>query len=340
MRCLITGHTGFKGSWLSLLLTQQGHEVHGIALDPIPGSLYERAQLGELLSSDARSDIRDPKTMREAVQRVRPEILVHMAAQPLVRASYVDPVDTMETNVGGTLNVLQAARDAESLRGLVVITTDKVYRNDGRREGYREADSLGGRDPYSASKAMADILTNSWIESFELPPTVIARAGNVVGGGDTGAERLVPDLVRAWTQGQPVTIRNPDSIRPWQHVLDCLAGYQKTIEYLLGGGRSAAFNFGPPEGSLHAVGEVVEVAAQSWGDDAQWVIETDPKAVHEEAVLMLDSSEARAAMGWRDQLAFRDAIEWTMKWERAAHAGANVRELMSEQLALFNALDL
>ena len=338
MRYLLTGHTGFKGSWLTAMLTAQGHEISGVALDPEPGSLFERAEIHRLLAKDHRVDIRDASTLREIVRRERPSVILHLAAQPLVRASYARPQETVEVNAVGTMNVLDAIRGVDSVEGALVVTTDKVYRNDGRRDGYVESDPLGGRDPYSASKAMADILASSWASSFDLPPVLIARAGNVIGGGDSAQDRLFPDLVRAWSRGQSATIRNGDAIRPWQHVLDCLNGYLAGLGSVLASGEGTVFNFGPLPDQVHRVRELVEEAARCWGGAAQWqeVIESGP---HEESVLLLNSSSARDALGWRDKLSFESAVDWTVSWEKAAAAGEDPMRALQSQIEEFEQLN-
>jgi CDP-glucose 4,6-dehydratase len=222
MHYLLTGHTGFKGTWLSLLLSSAGHEVSGISLNPVEGSLFSRVRPRDLLNADVRLDIRDAAAVHEQIARIAPDVVIHLAAQPLVRESYRDPRGTFDTNVWGTINVLEATRRTESVQATLIVTTDKVYRNDGRSTGYVESDPLGGHDPYSASKAMADLATQSWRASYPGTPIAIARAGNVIGGGDVSPDRLMPDLIAAFATGTPARIRNPRAIRPWQHVLDCL----------------------------------------------------------------------------------------------------------------------
>jgi len=215
MHYLITGHTGFKGAWLTIWLESLGHEVSGISLDPLSGSLFETANLSDLLANDFRLDIRDAPAVRATISKTSPDVVFHMAAQPLVRESYKDPRGTFETNVMGTLNVLEAVSATPSVKAHVVITTDKVYRNVNQVAGYKETDPLGGDDPYSASKAMADILTHSWVTSFGGPPTAIARAGNVIGGGDVSPDRLLPDLLTSYSAGIAPTLRYPEAVRPW-----------------------------------------------------------------------------------------------------------------------------
>lgn len=321
MHFFITGHTGFKGSWLVTMLTQAGHRVSGVALAPEPGSLFEIAGLANRVHHDARGDIRQPKVVRQALQATMPDVVIHLAAQPLVRESYRNPRLTFESNVNGTFNVLESVSRCESVKAQLLITTDKVYRNVGARAGYREDDSLGGLDPYSASKAMADILIQSWAHSFSCPPTGIARAGNVVGGGDIGQDRLLPDLMRSFGLAQPALVRYPSAVRPWQHVLDCLNGYLLLIEHLLRNNPPVeAWNFGPDPAAFASVDEVSRIAAQAWGPQA--VVKVD-QAVHprEDELLTLDSSKARDQLGWTDRLSLTDAIDWTVAWTRAVAGG-------------------
>lgn len=342
MHYLVTGHTGFKGAWLTLLLTSLGHEVSGYSLDPEPGSVFNIARLHELMAHDFRSDIREGQTVRAAIAAAAPDVVIHLAAQPLVRESYLNPRWTMETNVNGTLNVLEAVSSTPSVKAQLIITTDKVYRNVGKIEGYIESDPLGGSDPYSSSKAMADILTSSWIHSLDAPATAIARAGNVIGGGDVCKDRLVPDMIRAFTAGQPAVLRNPESVRPWQHVLDCLSGYVKLVDQLLSDGgydpTDSAWNFGPEPASFSTVGRVADLLASEWGDGATWTHQPDTR--FEEAVLLtLDSEKARRELGWRDQLTLERSTALCVEWAREINSGSDPREIAERQLTEFLALN-
>jgi CDP-glucose 4,6-dehydratase len=336
MHYLVTGHTGFKGAWLSLMLTAQGHTVSGLALEPIPGSLYDRAQLSELLLRDLRVDIRDAATTRQAIAAIGPDVVLHLAAQPLVRESYQDPRYTYETNILGTFNVLQAVEHTPSVKAQVIITTDKVYRNVNQVLGYRESDPLGGVDPYSASKAAADLITQSWMKtSGSHVPTAIARAGNVIGGGDVCADRLMVDLVAAFSAGQSVRIRNPNSVRPWQHVLDCLHGYLELSDALLRGELSGeAFNFGPDADSFVQVGTVATAVASLWGTDSPVEVDDGPH-VHEAALLALDSRKAETKLGWRTELKLHEALAWTVAWEKEVRAGGDARAVSVAQISEF-----
>ena len=316
MHYLVTGHTGFKGSWLSLMLQMQGHTVSGISLDPSEKSLFNQAGLGEIFKNDLRIDIRNSIELAQAIKKIQPEVIVHLAAQPLVRESYKDPVGTFETNVLGTLNLLEATKGLKSLKATLVITTDKVYKNHNHLRGYIESDELGGDDPYSASKAAADIATQSWVKSFSTTPVAIARAGNVIGGGDWASDRIIPDLVNAYSSNQLPTLRYPEAIRPWQHVLDCLNGYQKLVNKMLSSGATGEWNFGPSLDDKHSVVELVEVFAKSWGikgDQQVWNLEQTGQP-HEAGYLLLDSGKAREKLNWHDNLNFATSIDLTVGW--------------------------
>lgn len=336
MRYLITGHTGFKGAWLSSILKAQGHEVVGISLPPLESSLYQQASLTSMFSNEKFIDIRNREEFTRAVQNSSAQIAFHLAAQPLVRASYKAPIETYDTNVMGTLNFLEGVKKSE-IAAAVVITTDKVYKNKNLLRGYIEADELGGYDPYSSSKAAADIATQSWISSFDANNVAIARAGNVVGGGDWGVDRLIPDLVSSFSNGTPAKIRYPEAIRPWQHVLDCLAGYISLSEKMLSGGASGAWNFGPEIAVENTVARVADMAAKNWGGSAGWDKDLDPNP-HEAGYLLLDSTKARTELGWHDRLDFSSTIEWTMEFYKAAFDGMASRDLLEAQVANYLAL--
>jgi len=316
MHYLVTGHTGFKGSWLSLMLQMQGHTVSGISLDPPEKSLYNQANLANLFQNDFRIDVRNSVEISRALKRINPEIIIHLAAQPLVRESYKDPIGTFETNVLGTLNLLEATRILTNLRATLIITTDKVYKNHNHLRGYVETDDLGGDDPYSASKAAADIAAQSWIKNFATTPMAIARAGNVIGGGDWATDRIVPDLVNAYSSHQIPTLRYPYAVRPWQHVLDCLNGYLKLVDSMIKHGISGQWNFGPELKDKHTVIELVENFVNAWGvnqGESPWNIETSGQP-SEAGYLLLDSSKARNSLGWDDKLSFQETITWTAEW--------------------------
>jgi CDP-glucose 4,6-dehydratase len=334
MHYLITGHTGFKGAWLSIWLESLGHQVSGISLDPITGSLFETARVNELLAKDIRLDIRNVAETIDAIQEVSPDVVFHMAAQPLVRESYKDPRGTFETNAMGTLNVLEGVSKTPTVKAHVVITTDKVYRNIGQQEGYVESDPLGGEDPYSASKAMADILTHSWIASFGGPPTAIARAGNVIGGGDISSDRLLPDLLRTFENNKTPELRYPKSIRPWQHVLDCLNGYLMISEALLEGHVIGEINIGPGKESFVTVSELTNQVAAQYGQSGNYE-STKGVIPHEAATLALNTEKARFNLNWSDKLKFTDALSWTVNWQKQFSGGANARELTRNQIKQF-----
>jgi CDP-glucose 4,6-dehydratase len=316
MHYLITGHTGFKGSWLALMLQMQGHTVSGISLDPLEKSLFNQADISEIFQYDFRIDIRNAKELTQSLEKIQPEVILHLAAQPLVRESYKDPIGTFETNVLGTLNVLEATKSLSNLKATLIITTDKVYKNYNHLRGYIETDELGGNDPYSASKAAADIATQSWINSFATSPVAIARAGNVIGGGDWAADRIIPDIVNAFSSNQLPKLRYPGAIRPWQHVLDCLNGYLVLIDKMLLDGTAGEWNFGPKLEEKHDVLKLVNTFAKSWGvegSDTAWPVE-EKEQPHEAGYLLLDSSKARQSLGWTDKLGFEQNVEWTSHW--------------------------
>jgi CDP-glucose 4,6-dehydratase len=333
---LITGHTGFKGSWLTAMLHVQGAKVSGIALEPQAEGLFQLARLHDFLENDIRQDIRDGEALTRLIDKISPDVVIHLAAQPLVLASYQNPVETYETNVMGTLNVLQAIEATRSVQATLVITTDKVYRQDsGANKAFVETDPLGAADPYSTSKAMADLLTQSWVASHPDSRIAIARAGNVIGGGDVAENRLLPDLVKQFGLGEVATIRNPNSIRPWQHVLDCLNGYLLLTEKLIGGNlEPKSFNFGPDSGSPLAVMDVANIAIAAWGDDARVKLLHQDQP-HESSCLVLDSGQAKAVLGWREKLNPNEAVEWTLGWHKRLLNGASPRELLMGQISAF-----
>ena len=337
LHVLLTGHTGFKGAWFVMLLKTLGHDVSGIALNPQPESLYSRSAVSELVKHDMHVDIRDADSFARAIDGVNPDFAVHFAAQALVKPSYADPLFTFETNTNGTLNFLASTQGINGLQGRLVITSDKVYRNDHRRGSYSESDPLGGRDPYSASKAMADILAQSWFASFEGIPSAIARAGNVIGGGDSAEYRIVPDIIEAIASSQPLTLRYPNAVRPWQHVLDCLAGYRAIIESLSGFQPRVAWNVGPGEANSVPVRELVNHFSDSWGSPCE-VDSTSEVLVHEEALLTLDSSALRDATGWENRLGFEETVEWTVDWEKSVRSGESPRSASMRQIETFLSL--
>jgi CDP-glucose 4,6-dehydratase len=329
----VTGHTGFKGAWLCALLSRLGARTHGFALDPPAHFLYERAGLGDLVASDSRGDIRDTDLLAKALATSGAGTVLHLAAQSVVRESYRDPVETFSTNVEGTLSVLMAARASSTVRSVVVVTTDKVYRNNEWCWGYRESEPLGGDDPYSASKACTELLTHSMAVSFprEGLGVATARAGNVVGGGDATPDALVPELVAAFARGRPARLRNPGAVRPWQHVLEPLNGYLTVAEHLPGPAHDAGWNFGPATDGAMTVGDVADRMAALWGEGARWTTtgETGP---HEAGLLALDSARARSELGWRPVLTADQALRLTVAWEREVRTGPGAREVTLRQV--------
>ena len=313
MHYLITGHTGFKGTWLSLLLAERGHTVSGISLNPEEDALFSQVNAAEYLENDLRCDIRESKKLESLFKDVNPDVVIHLAAQALVRESYKNPIDTFETNVLGTLNVLKASQQISDLKAQLIITTDKVYKNLSKKTGYLETDALGGQDPYSASKAMADIAAQSWISSFDNPPTSIARAGNVIGGGDVCADRLIPDLINSYSSGSIPKLRAPNSVRPWQHVLDCLNGYLMLVESVIEGKATGSWNFGPDESQFKTVANVADIVGSIWGVEKSWENDLGDNP-HEATLLVLNSNKARAELGWSDKLLFQESVEWTTNW--------------------------
>jgi CDP-glucose 4,6-dehydratase len=334
MHYLITGHTGFKGAWLSLWLNSLGHEVSGISLEPIPDSLFDRANVSESIQNDFRIDIRKSDEVKSALLQVKPDVVFHMAAQPLVRESYVDPRYTYETNVMGTLSLLEAVSSVDSVKANVVVTTDKVYRNINQVAGYVESDPLGGHDPYSSSKAMADLLTQSWISSFPGTPTTIVRAGNVIGGGDVSKDRLMPDLISAYMNNKVPTLRYPNSVRPWQHVLDCLNGYVMVSESLLSGNEHPMMNIGPDQESFVTVAKVAELVARQLSAEPTWNF-SEASEPHEAELLSLDASLAKSALGWSDKLKFTDSVNWTTSWYLKVDEKESARDVTLTQIEDF-----
>jgi CDP-glucose 4,6-dehydratase len=333
-RVLVTGHTGFKGSWACLWLGKLGAAVTGLALDPpTDPSLFAAARIAELVD-DRRGDVRDADGVRALVTAARPEVVLHMAAQPLVRRSFDEPLATYEANVMGTANVLDALRSAPEARVAVVVTSDKCYepRADGRP--CREDDPLGGADPYSSSKACAELVTAAYRRSFpEGPAIASARAGNVIGGGDWAADRLVPDAMRAALAGGELVVRNPDAVRPWQHVLNPLSGYLELAQRLWDDPAAAgAWNLGPDAGDELPVRAIADRLCELWGDGLAWRAAADG-GPPETAVLRLDSSKARERLGWEPALELDAGLRATVEWFRAVTGGADAAEVSTSQIA-------
>ena len=345
-RVLVTGHTGFKGAWLSLWLRRLGARVTGFALPPTTSpNLFTLAAIERRIDSQL-GDVRDPAAVDAVLARSRAEVVFHLAAQALVRRSYADPVGTYATNVMGTAHVLDAARRASGLRAVVVVTSDKCYENREWWWPYREDEAMGGHDPYSSSKGCAELVTAAWRRSFFLPdgaaPVGVgsARAGNVIGGGDWAEERLVPDCMRAFASGEPVVIRRPAAVRPWQHVLEPLSGYLALAERLSSDPRGfgEAWNFGPSTDEARPVAWVVDRLSRFWGDGARWEPDrgTHP---HEAGLLQVDASKARARLGWTPRLSLEEGLRWTVDWYRRFGAGEDAAALTLDQIERFEALE-
>jgi CDP-glucose 4,6-dehydratase len=340
-RVLLTGHTGFKGAWLALWLEDMGARVFGLALPPdTEPSLFSLVQPISGLSS-RMADIRDPAAVAAAVNEARPSIVIHMAAQALVRRSYRLPVETLCTNVMGTAYLLDSLRAAGELQAVLVVTTDKVYRNDHHRHPFSENDPLGGADPYSASKAAAELLVACMAASFFAAMGVAvatARAGNVIGGGDWSDDRLVPDLWRAARVGEPLCLRNPESTRPWQHVLEPLCGYLMYAERLARGADvPSALNFGPLGDGVLTVAEVADTMLAAMNSSQRWIRGAGPQP-EEAQHLALDSALAMSSIGWRPRLDVSKALQWTAQWYRDVANGADPRRAALEQIRCYEAL--
>ncbi len=345
-KVFVTGHTGFKGGWLCLWLQQLGAEVTGYALKPPTNpSLFEVAKLANGMNSII-GDVRDATTLTQAMGKAMPEIVIHMAAQPLVRYSYDNPVETYATNVLGCVHLFEAIRQAKSVKAVVNVTTDKCYENKEWVWGYRENEPLGGYDPYSSSKACAELVTSAYRNSFFNPvkydehgiALASARAGNVIGGGDWALDRLIPDIMRSIAQGESVRIRNPRAIRPWQHVLDPLSGYLVLAEHLYNG-RGAyceSWNFGPHELDARSVQWIVEQLTQRWGDGACWEIDNNPQP-HEASFLRLDCSKAHSQLGWQPRWNLKSALEAIVDWYIAYKHGDNMRQKTIQQIEAYSA---
>ena len=341
-RVFLTGHTGFKGSWLALWLARLGAQIRGYALDPCTEpNLFNQASVSSVVE-DVRGDVRDRAKLETSMTEFGPEFVFHLAAQPIVRRSYADPVGTYSTNVMGTVHLMEAIRKTPSVRAVVCVTTDKCYQNQEWIWPYRETDPLGGYDPYASSKACAEIVSAAYRSSFF--PTgrlqehhvglATARAGNVIGGGDWSEDRLIPDLIRGFRSNQPVLIRRPNAIRPWQHVLDPLHGYLMLAQELLAQPArfASAYNFGPSDEDVWPVERIATKLVRMWGDGASWIRDSVP-SVHEDQVLRLDASKARVELGWKPRLGIEAALEWTTEWYRAWNHGDNMAKFTEKQIA-------
>lgn len=344
-RVLLTGHTGFKGSWLSLWLQSMGAQVVGYALaPPTKPSLFEVAEIGKGMTSII-GDIRDLEHLRAVFAEHRPEIVIHMAAQPLVRYSYIEPVETYSTNVMGTVNLLEAVRGTDSVKAVVNVTSDKCYENKEWPWGYRENEPMGGYDPYSNSKGCAELVTAAYRNSYFNSSTInnqqstalaTARAGNVIGGGDWAEDRLIPDIMRAITEGKPVNIRNPHAIRPWQHVLEPLSGYLLLAQKLYEEGTVYAegWNFGPNDEDAKPVQWIVEKLTKSWGEGANWALDGGDHP-HEAHYLKLDCSKAKARLDWHPRWHLDETLDKIINWHKYYQQGANMKAVTLAQIDMY-----
>jgi len=342
-KVLITGHTGFKGSWLSLWLQSKGAHTIGYALPPHTNpNLFDTEHIAEEMISII-GDVRNLEFLQSVLGEYQPEIIFHMAAQALVRHSYSHPVETYSTNVMGTVNVLEAMRQTDSVRVAVIITSDKCYENKEWVWGYRENDPMGGHDPYSSSKGCAELIVSAYRKSFFSEDNnhhgiavASTRAGNVIGGGDWSQDRLIPDIINAFMEKKPVVIRNPNAIRPWQHVLDPLSGYLLLAEKLWTDGQkfAQAWNFGPDDNDMVTVLEVTEYLSHLWGNEDSWELDSS-KNPHEAHCLRLDCSKAQNILGWSPALNLQKALEWTFEYYRKYHQKQNTLQLIKDQIQFY-----
>ena len=343
-KVLVTGHTGFKGSWLCLLLTQLGAQVYGYALEPpTEPSLFKEANIDELVNSQI-GDIRDLNQLQTYIQKIEPEVIIHMAAQPLVRDSYKIPVETYSTNVMGTVNLLESCRNVSSVRAIVIVTTDKCYENREWHWGYREDEAMGGYDPYSNSKGCSELVTSSYRNSFFNPneydthkvAVATARAGNVIGGGDWANDRLITDFIKAISKGEKLKIRSPFSIRPWQHVLEPLNGYLTLAAklYTEGPEYGQAWNFGPEDNDAQNVEWITKKICELWDDGAHYEIDTNPQP-HEANYLKLDCSKAKAELDWHPNWNIQQTLESIVEWNKSFINKENIREVSIKQIIEF-----
>lgn len=344
-RVLITGHTGFKGSWLSIWLHEMGAKVVGVSLDPYSEKdNYVLSGIGKKIKADIRGDIRDGNLMKSLFAEFQPEIVFHLAAQPLVRLSYDIPVETYETNVMGTINIMEAIRQTKSVKVGVMITTDKCYDNNEQEKGYVETDPFGGYDPYSSSKGACEIAIQSWRRSFFNPvdygkkhsvSLASVRAGNVIGGGDWALDRIIPDCIRSIEKGQPIEIRSPKAVRPWEHVLEPLSGYLLLAKKMWDNptGYCEGWNFGPEAESVSTVWEVATALIQNYGK-GELVDASDPNAVHEAKLLMLNIDKAKTKLGWKPRMNMQQCMTLVADWYKQ-YQSKNVYDLCVEEIGKF-----
>jgi CDP-glucose 4,6-dehydratase len=337
---MITGHTGFKGSWLSLWLSMLGAKVSGYSLQPPTNpSLFQILCLSERVNSII-GDIRNLELLTSTLQKTKPEILIHMAAQALVRASYSDPVGTFSTNIMGTVNILEAVRTVPSVKVVIIVTSDKCYENRNINEGYKESDPMGGYDPYSCSKGCAELVTNAYRKSFLISSHIAVasgRAGNAIGGGDWADDRIVPDFVRAINEGKELNIRSPKATRPWQHVFEPLGGYMKLAEKCWSDPVmfSEGWNFGPDVRAVTTVSDIADRLCRFWGDGAVWHSNSSKDSCHEAILLSLDNNKAREKLGWRPRLSLDQALAMTVDWYRGYFLDKDMSSLSENQISEF-----
>lgn len=336
-KVFLTGHTGFKGTWLSRILILAGADVTGYSLEPpTSASLFEKTNTASEMKSII-GDIRDGKKLKDSLIVVNPDIVLHLAAQPIVRTSYKNPVETYESNVMGTVNILEAVRTCSSIKSFVNITTDKVYLNKEWAWGYRENEELCGFDPYSNSKSCSELVTYSYRNSFfneESSPAIsTARSGNVIGGGDYAVERIVPDCIRAVEKGDEIILRNPDSTRPYQHVLECLRGYLTLAKAQFEDKKyEGAYNFGPDDESCVTTGELATLFCDNWKEGASWKNVREKDAPHEANFLKLDCSKSKSILGWYPKWSISTAMEKIVEWEKAVNSGISAAEITDKQI--------
>ncbi|RLD27464.1 MAG: CDP-glucose 4,6-dehydratase [Bacteroidetes bacterium] len=340
-KVFLTGHTGFKGSWMSLWLQSMGAVVKGYALKPPTNpSLFVEANVADYMES-VIGDIRDLELLKKNMLSFNPNILIHMAAQPLVRLSYIEPIETYTTNVMGTVNILESARYCSNLKAIVSVTTDKCYENTERTSGYREDEPMGGHDPYSSSKGCSELVTSAYRRSYfynnETASVASARAGNVIGGGDWADDRLIPDILRAFEYGTPVIIRNPLSTRPWQHVLEPLSGYLILVQKLFEKGNeyAEAWNFGPKEEDCKPVSWILDKMVKEWGNGASWNLDKNSNP-HEAGFLKLDCSKAAAKLNWHPKWDLEYSLKNIVKWHQCWMSKKNMKEQCLQEIAFYN----
>lgn len=342
-KVFLTGHTGFKGTWLSRILILAGAEVTGYSLEPpTEPSLFEQSKTSTQLKSII-GDIRDGEKLKNAIKKTKPDIVLHLAAQPIVRTSYKDPVGTYESNVMGTVNILEAVRACDSVKSFVNVTTDKVYLNREWAWGYRENEELCGFDPYSNSKSCSELVTYSYRNSFfneeKSPAISTARSGNVIGGGDYATDRIIPDCIRAVESGKEINLRNPNSTRPYQHVLECLSGYLLLAQQQYEDKAFAdSYNFGPDDESCVTTGELATLFCDSWGEGASWKNVSEANAPHEANFLKLDCSKSKSFLGWKPHWKIKTAVEKIVEWEKAVRGGTPAAEITDRQVKEYFAM--